>query len=202
MSKKVGLFFGSFNPIHVGHLILANHMAETTDLNEVWFVVSPHNPHKEKANLLDDYHRMSLVRVAIEDNPKLRDSAVEFELPKPSYTVFTLQKLKEIHPEDEFVLIMGEDNLRTLHKWKNYEYILENHQILVYPRIKTIQEIELNDKVENALEKHKNVNVVADVPMMRISSSFIRDAIKKGYDVQYLLTDKVFKYLDEMNFYK
>ena len=127
MSKKIGLFFGSYNPIHVGHLILGNHMADSTDLDEVWFVVSPHNPLKKKANLLDDHHRLAMVRIAVEDNNKLQASDIEFGLPKPSYTVFTLQSLKEKYPDHQFVLIMGEDNIRTLHKWKNYEYIMENH---------------------------------------------------------------------------
>ena len=143
--KKVGLFFGSFNPIHVGHLILGNYLANNTDLAEVWFVVSPHNPHKTKANLLADHHRLHMVQLAVEDNLKLRASNVEFDLPKPSYTVFTLQKLKEDHPDKKFVMIMGEDNLRSFHKWKNYEYILENHEIVVYPRVLTSQELDIHN---------------------------------------------------------
>ncbi|MEO9532469.1 MAG: nicotinate (nicotinamide) nucleotide adenylyltransferase [Crocinitomicaceae bacterium] len=200
--KKVGLFFGSFNPIHVGHLILGNYLADNTELNEVWFVVSPHNPHKKKANLLDDHHRLAMVKIAVEDNPKLKASNVEFDLPKPSYTVFTLQKLKEDYPKNEFVLIMGEDNLRSLHKWKNYEYILENHQVYVYPRVQTIQEIENTTDSKNELSQHPKVILLKDVPMMKISSSYIRKAIEEGKDVQYLLSQPVFNYLDEMNFYK
>lgn len=200
--KKVGLFFGSFNPIHVGHLILGNHIADTTDLSEVWFVVSPHNPLKKKANLLDDHHRLALVRIAVEENNKLKASDIEFNLPKPSYTVFTLQSLKEKHPDYSFTLIMGEDNIRTLHKWKNYEYILENHEVYVYPRVLTIQEALSDDKSSNELHSHPNVKVLEDVPMMKVSSSFIREAIKNKQDVRYLLTEKVYQYLDEMNFYR
>ena len=201
--KQIGLFFGSFNPIHVGHLILGNHLAENTAIDEVWFVVSPHNPHKKKANLLDDHHRLAMVRIAVEDNNKLKASDIEFNLPKPSYTVFTLQKLKEDYPNIEFVLIMGEDNLRSFHKWKNYEYILENHQIYVYPRVQTIQEKEA-DQVEqdNKLWQEKSIHVLTGVPMMKIASSHIRKAIKEGKDTKYLLTEPVFRYLDEMNFYK
>ncbi|UKN00803.1 nicotinate-nucleotide adenylyltransferase [Paracrocinitomix mangrovi] len=200
--KNVGLFFGSFNPVHVGHLILANHIVDTTNMDEVWMVVSPHNPHKSKSNLLADHHRLALVNIAVEDNYKLKASNIEFDLPKPSYTVFTLQVLKEKYPDSKFTLIMGEDNLRTLHKWKNYEYIIENHQILVYPRVLTILEAANEDKSENDFEKHDNVILLEDVPLMKISSSFIRNAIKNGQDVRYLLTEKVYHYLDEMNFYK
>lgn len=202
MSKTVGLFFGSFNPVHVGHMILANHLTQNTDLDEVWMVVSPHNPHKKKANLLEDHHRLAMVRIACEDNPKLKASDIEFSLPKPSYTVFTLQKLKEDYPDHTFVLIMGEDNLRSFHKWKNYEYILENHDIYVYPRVLTVQELDHESREENALALHQRVDLLKDVPMMKISSSFIRKSVADKKDVKYLLTEKVYEYLDEMNFYK
>ena len=125
MNKKVGLFFGTFNPIHVGHLIIANHMAEFSGLDEVWLVVTPHNPHKKKNTLLEDTHRLAMVRIATESYPKLKASTVEFDLPQPNYTVNTLTVLEEKHPTKEFCLIMGEDNLKNLHKWKNYEVILE-----------------------------------------------------------------------------
>ena len=200
--KKVGLFFGSFNPIHVGHLILGNYLANNTDLAEVWFVVSPHNPHKTKANLLADHHRLHMVQLAVEDNLRLRASNVEFDLPKPSYTVFTLQKLKEDHPDKNFVMIMGEDNLRSFHKWKNYEYILENHEIIVYPRVLTSQEMGSQDTEIQNYSNLKTLTLLEDVPMMKISSSFIRDAVKNGKDVRYLLTEPVYTYLDQMNFYK
>jgi nicotinate-nucleotide adenylyltransferase len=200
--KKIGLFFGSFNPIHIGHLILGDFLANNTDLSEVWFVVSPHNPHKKKANLLADHHRLAMVKIAVENNPSLKASNIEFGLPKPSYTVFTLQKLKEDYPENEFVLIMGEDNLRSLHKWKNYEYMLENHQIYVYPRVQTIQEQQTEQAASNELVKHQSIKLLEEVPMMKISSSYIRKAIQEGKSVQYLLSQPVFDYLDEMNFYK
>jgi len=200
--KKIGLFFGSFNPIHVGHLVLGNYMADNTDLSEVWFVVSPQNPHKEKANLLEDHHRLAMVRIAVEDNNNLKASDIEFTLPKPSYTVYTLQNFKEQYPDFEFSLLMGEDNIRTLHKWKNYEYIIENFEIYVYPRVLTVQEMESTDTSKNELLDLENVKLCSDVPLMKISSSYIRNAIKANNDVRYLLTEKVYKYLDEMNFYK
>ena len=201
--KKVGLYFGTFNPIHVGHLIIANYMADYTELDEVWLVVSPQNPLKQKKTLLADYHRLALARVAIEDNTKVQVSDIEFNLAKPSFTAHTLIHLEEKYPEYTFALIMGEDNLRTLHKWKNYESILSNHKIYVYPRALTIQE-KADLKSHRTLPKlsnHDNI-VKVDAPVMKLSASFIREAIKKGHDVRYLLTEPVFKYLTEMNFYK
>lgn len=200
--KKVGLFFGSFNPIHVGHLVIADHMALSGNLDEVWMVISPHNPHKEKKSLLADNHRLALVKEAIEDNPRLRASDIEFGLPIPSYTSNTLAYLKEKYPETEFSLIMGEDNLRTFHKWKNYEDILANHHIFVYPRVLTVQELEKEKKEENQLHNHPSIQLVNDAPMMKISSSFIRKSIARGVIPKYILTEPVRKYIDEMNFYK
>ncbi|MBK6951610.1 MAG: nicotinate-nucleotide adenylyltransferase [Crocinitomicaceae bacterium] len=194
--KKIGLYFGTFNPIHVGHLIIANHLANNSDLTEVWFVVSPHNPLKDKNTLLDDHHRLAMVQRAVDDNPKLKASSIEFDLPKPSYTVLTLQSLKEKFPKTEFSLIMGEDNLRTIHKWKNYEYILENFDIYVYPRVQSATETDVKD-FSNSGRIH-----MCNAPVMNVSSTFIREAIKNRKDVRYLLTDPVFKYVDEMNFYK
>lgn len=202
---KVGLYFGTFNPIHVGHLVIANYMADHTGLDQVWLVVSPQNPLKQKNSLLPDYHRLALVRVAIEDNAKLRASDIEFGLSKPSYTSTTLAYLKEQYPDDEFALIMGEDNLRTLHKWYNYQQILDNHQIFVYPRAITMQEEEelnVSGKLEKNKIDHPNIIICDDVPVMKVSSSYIRKAIKEKKDVRYLLTEPVHKYLDEMNFYK
>jgi nicotinate-nucleotide adenylyltransferase len=203
---KIGLYFGTFNPIHVGHLVIANYMAEFTDLDQVWLVVSPHNPLKEKSTLLADHHRLALVQVAIEDNDNLRASDIEFKLPKPSYTVTTLTHLKERYPQHEFALIMGEDNLRTLHKWYNHEYLLKNHRIYVYPRVLTIQEEaevqEIGMQTKNAFSEHENVIICDDAPVMKVSASFIRNAIRDKKDVRYLLTDPVQKYIDEMNFYK
>ena len=203
--KKVGLFFGTYNPIHVGHLVIANHLANYTELDEVWLVVSPQNPLKKKDSLLQDYHRLALVRVAIEDNPKLKASDIEFSLPKPSYTSNTLAHINEKYPDYSFALIMGEDNLRTFHKWKNYANILKNNQIYVYPRVLTEQEKEVNEinvEVNNELRNHQNVIMCDDVPVMKISASFIRGAIKEKKDVSYLLTQSVFKYLTEMHFYE
>ena len=203
---KIGLYFGTFNPIHVGHLVIANYMAEFTDLEQVWLVVTPHNPLKDKSSLLNDRHRYNLVQEAIFDNPKLKVSDVEFKLPKPSYTVTSLTYLQETYPQHEFSLIMGEDNLRTFHKWYNHEVILENHKLYVYPRVLTTQEEQevnnISNEFLNEYRSDKNVIVCEDAPVMKVSSSFIRDAIKNGKDVRYLLTEPVYKYIDEMNFYK
>jgi nicotinate-nucleotide adenylyltransferase len=200
---KVGLYFGTFNPIHVGHLVIANYMADMTDMDEIWLVVSPQNPLKKKSTLLADYHRLALVNEAIAENSKLKASDIEFKLPMPSYTTTPLVYLKEKYPEKEFALIMGEDNLRTFHKWKNHEVILENHAIYVYPRALTEVELEShNVDSPNDFRSHSNVHFCNDVPVMKISSSFIRRQIKEGKDVQYLLTEPVLKYLTEMNFYK
>ena len=202
---KIGLYFGTYNPIHVGHLIIANYMADYTDLDKVWLVVSPQNPLKKKSSLLEDYHRLAIVRRAIEDNPNLQASDIEFKLPQPSYTATTLVYLKEKYPNDEFCLIMGEDNLRTFHKWKNFEVILKNHEIFVYPRILTAQEEQevdaIGEHTDNGLMKHPHVHI-CDAPVMKVSSSFIRSSIKEGKDVRYLLTEPVYQYVTEMNFYK
>ncbi len=200
---KIGLFFGSFNPIHVGHMVIANHLASSHGFDQIWLVVSPQNPLKKKETLLEDYHRLALVNVAVEDNPKLRGSNIEFELPIPSYTVTTLAYLKEKHPTYFFSLIMGEDNLRTFHKWYNFQEIVDNFSIFVYPRAFSLDEVKrFHQEPEHALLQHQNVHFCEDVPVMKISSSFIRSAIKEGKDVRYLLTDPVLKYIDEMNFYK
>lgn len=192
---KTGLFFGTFNPIHVGHLIIANYMATHTDLKEVWLVVTPQNPLKNKETLLKDNHRLALVKIAIEDNPALRASNIEFKLPKPSYTIHTLLHLQEKYPKREFVLIMGEDNLQTLHKWKNYEQILKNYQLYVYPRVSA-------EKTSLNLLNHPQVKLFKDIPLMLISATYIRHAIKTNKNVRYLLTPNVLKYIEEMNFYK
>lgn len=203
---KIGLYFGTFNPIHVGHLVIANYMADHSDIDKVWLIVSPLNPFKKKNSILADYHRLALVREGIKDNPKLNASDIEFKLPIPSYTSTTLAYLKEKYPDDEFSLIMGEDNLRTFHKWQNYETILDNHQIYVYPRALTVQEAnEIASKSpvdKNIFQAHKNVHLFTDVPVMNISSSLIRNLIKEGKDAQYLLTEPVLQYLMEMNFYR
>jgi len=198
--KKIGLYFGTFNPIHVGHLIISNYMVGYTNLDEIWFVVSPLNPLKKKESLLEDYHRLNLVRIAIEQNPKLKACDEEFNLPIPSYTINTLTYLKEKYLDYEFNLIMGEDNLRSFKKWKNHEQILKSHYLYVYPRVLTAQEEIDNDSERNTFNHPKIIK--CDAPIMKISSSFIRKAIYENKDVRYLLTPEVFKYVDEMNFYK
>ncbi len=194
MQKKVGLFFGTFNPIHVGHLIIANHLAEHSDLEEVWMVVTPHNPHKKKKTLLDDIHRLAMVRIAIEDYPKIQASNIEFELPQPNYTVNTLVVLEEKFPKKEFCLIMGEDNLKSFHKCKNYEVILERYPIYVYPRIS-----EATAKTQ--FSNHQNITKI-DAPIVEISASFIRKNIALEKNIRPLLPKNVWEYLDEMNFYR
>lgn len=194
MKRKVGLFFGTFNPIHSGHLIIANHMVEYSDLEEIWLVVTPHNPHKKKSSLLDNHHRLEMVYRACETYDKLKPSNIEFGLPQPNYTVHTLAHLQEKFPTNEFCLIMGEDNLKNFHKWKNYEVILENHEIYVYPRI-------ASGKIAPELEKHAKINRIA-APIIEISATFIRKSIKEGKNVRPLLSQKVWEYIDQMNFYR
>lgn len=189
---KIGLFFGSFNPIHVGHLIIANYMATQTDLDKVWLVVSPQNPLKPKKTLARDYDRLHLARLGIGDNPKIVASNVEFDLPKPSYTVDTLAFLKEKHPDRDFSLIMGGDNLATLHLWKNYEQILANYDIYVYKR----PAIELGE-----LATHPRVRI-CEAPMLDISATYIRDCLKTGKSVRYMVPDAVLEYLESSSLYK
>lgn len=191
---KIGLYFGSFNPIHIGHLIIANHMVEHSNLDQIWLVVTPHNPHKKKASLLADNHRLAMVDIALEDYEKLKSSKIEFGLPQPSYTVNTLSYITEKHPKHTFSLIMGEDNLKSFHKWKNYETILENHHIYVYPRI-------TEKKVKTPLDTHPKIHKVA-APIIEISSTFIRKSIKDKTNIRPLLPQNVWNYIDEMNFYK
>ena len=191
---KIGLYFGTFNPIHVGHLIIANHMAEHSDLEQIWMVVTPHNPLKQKNTLLDDYQRLHLVRLATEDYSKIKPSDIEFKLPQPNYTVNTLAHLMEKYPQHEFSLIMGEDNFKSLHKWKNYEYILQHHDIYIYPRV--------SDEAENpTLKNHPNVHWI-DAPIVEISSTFIRENIKNKKNIRPLLPHNVWEYVDHNNFYR
>ena len=189
---KTGLFFGSFNPIHIGHMAIANYMLEFTDLKNIWFVVSPHNPLKEKKSLLADNHRLRIVREAIGDFNKFKVSNIEFKLPQPSYTINTLTYLKEKYPDKEFTLIMGSDNLENFHKWKNHEEILKNHEIYIYPR-------EENDGGD--MKTHPKIKIT-EAPIMDISSSFIRSAIKQKKDVRFYLPEGAWDYIKEMHFYE
>jgi nicotinate-nucleotide adenylyltransferase len=193
--KKTGLFFGTFNPIHIGHLILANHMAEFTDLDQVWFVVTPKSPFKAKQTLLANHHRYQMVYEAIRDYPKMNLSDIEFHLPEPNYTIDTLTRLQEQHGrEHRFALIMGEDNLKGFHKWKNYEAILEYYPLYVYPRLS-------QGTVSPALREHPGIHWV-DAPVMEISATFIRQQHKAGKNIRPLLPEGVWRYMDEMNFYR
>ena len=189
---NIGLFFGSFNPVHTGHMIIANYFAENTDLQQVWFVISPQNPFKEKASLLDEKHRLYMVNLAIEENYKLQASTIEFHLPQPSYTIDTLTHLKEKYPEHRFSIIMGSDNLHAFHKWKNYELILAQHPVLVYQRSAT-------DVIPQIL---KGDITLHQVPLLGISSTYIRSNIKNGKSVRYLVPENVWKHLMDMHFYK
>jgi len=190
--RKIGLYFGSFNPVHVGHLAIANAMLCETDMQEIWFVLSPQNPLKEQKNLLADHHRLQILKEAIADNPGFRACDIEFSLPKPSYTSLTLACLQEKYPEKGFCLIMGSDNLASFDKWRNYQNIIDNYDIYVYPR---------HNSTQTPWNNHQHVHFIS-APMMDISASYIRESIKNGKSVKYILTEPVLKYIEEMNFYK
>ena len=193
--KKIGLFFGSFNPIHIGHLILANYILEKSEMNELWFVVSPQNPFKDKKSLLTDHNRLDMVQLAVKNYPKMRASNVEFSLPKPSYTIDTLTYLKEKYPNYSFALIMGEDNLDSLPKWKNAEKLMSDYQIIVYPR--TFE----GEKKDSEYLQHENISMV-NAPIIELSATEIRNMIKEGKNVRPMLPPEVFEYLDGSSFYK
>jgi nicotinate-nucleotide adenylyltransferase len=189
---KTGLYFGSFNPVHIGHLAIANYMIEYSELEQLWFVVSPQNPLKEKKSLLSDHHRLEMVRLALEDDQRFRVSDIEFKLPTPSYTIDTLTYLGEKNPGHEFQLVMGADQLRTFHKWKHADLIARNYHRLIYPRPGVSPE---------SLNAIPNATVVA-APLMEISSSFIRQAIKDGKDIRHLIPAPAYTYMREMHFYE
>jgi nicotinate-nucleotide adenylyltransferase len=189
---NIGLFFGSFNPIHLGHMIIAHYALEFTDLEEIWFIISPHNPFKDKKTLLADHHRFYMVNLAVEDEYRMKASNIEFQLPKPSYTITTLTYLHEKHPGKRFVLLTGSDVLPTFHKWKNYEQILQFYELYVYPRPRTEPHSYLD---------HPKVKFI-DAPLIGISSSFIRESVRKGKDVSFLLPEKVYRHIREMHFYE
>ena len=191
---KIGLYFGTFNPIHVGHIIIANHLAENSDIDQVWMVITPHNPLKKKANLLEDYHRLHMVHLATENFDKIQPSDIEFKLSQPNYTINTLVHLEEKFPKHEFALIVGEDNLESFNKWKNYEVILQNYDIYVYPRIS-------ENSIPEEFENHPRIKRV-EAPIIELSSTFIRNNIKEGKNIQPMLHPKVWEYINHNLFYK
>lgn len=188
---KIGLYFGSFNPVHVAHLIIANHILNETDIEKVWFVVSPQNPFKEESNLLNEYHRLHLVRLATEDDNRIKASDIEFGLPKPSYTTSTLAYLAEKHPEHEFCIIMGSDSFQNLQKWKNYEVIVKNYPIYVYLRP--------GFAVENRIGANL---VILDAPLLQLSATQLRKYIQEGKSVRYMIPDKVLDEIEKGGYYK
>jgi len=188
---KIGLYFGSFNPVHIGHMAIANYMTCFTEIEQLWFVISPQNPFKKRITLLEDHKRRTLLELAVEGDDRFRVCDIEFKLPKPSYTVDTLAYLKEIHPGHEFILIMGSDGLPTFKKWKNFQVIEENYKRIIYPR----PGFPVN------LHDHPNA-IVENAPMMEISSTFIRDALKAKIDIRHFLPPKVYSYIMDMHFYE
>jgi nicotinate-nucleotide adenylyltransferase len=188
---KIGLYFGSFNPVHVAHLIVANHVLNETDIEKVWFIVSPQNPFKSEANLLNEYHRLHLVRLATEDDNRIKASDIEFNLPKPSYTTNTLAYLSEKHPEHNFCIIMGSDSFQNLHKWKNAEVIIKNYPIYVYRRA--------GFDVENTIGAKLHV---LDAPLLQLSATQIRKYVKEGKPIRYMVTDKVLEEIERGGYYK
>ncbi len=189
---KIGLYFGSFNPVHIGHMAIANFMVEFTDVEQVWFIVSPQNPLKDKKTLLDDYQRLEILNRAVGNNPKYRVSNIEFTLPKPSYTIDTLAYLYDKYRNEDFVLIMGADNLESIEKWKNYKEILHYYKLYVYPR---------PGHDGGKYKKHKKIKFV-NAPFMDISSSFIRKAIKAGRKLEHFIPPNAYEYIEEMHFYE
>jgi nicotinate-nucleotide adenylyltransferase len=189
---KIGLFFGSFNPIHIGHLAIANYFAEFTDLEKIWLVISPQSPFKPKRNLLAEHHRFYMAQMALEDDWKISPTNIEFHLPKPSYTVDTLTYLSEKYPQHNFNLILGSDNLTHLHKWKNFNELIRQYPIYVYPR----------PSVDPSEYEGRYQFTIVNAPLIEISSSFIRDSIKQGRDIRYFLPPRVYSYVKEMHFYE
>lgn len=190
---RIGIYPGSFNPVHVGHMVIAGYMAEFSDLDEVWMVVSPRNPLKMTKDMLQDYHRLELVKLAVGNNKKIKASDVEFKLSKPSYTINTIQFLKEKFPVNEFVLIMGEDNLSTFDQWKDYKALLDLCMIYVYPRL---------NAGETEFHSHPRVKLIKEVPVMEISATFIRNSIRDKKDVRYMLNPDVLERIEELGFYQ
>lgn len=190
---KIGLFFGSFNPVHIGHLAIANYIVEYTDLNQLWFVISPQNPLKKKVTLLPDQIRFDILKLALEDDERFEICDIEFRMPKPSYTIDTLTYLKERNPKYEFVLIIGSDSLLSFHKWKNHELIAGRFHRLVYPRF---------SESKISYDEHKNITFLKNAPKIEVSSSFIRQAINEGKDIRHFLPSKVYKYISQYHLFQ
>jgi nicotinate-nucleotide adenylyltransferase len=189
---KIGLYFGSFNPIHNGHLIIAVHVLDNTDLQQIWFMVSPHNPLKETSTLLNEQARYYMVQQAIEDNDHFRANNLEFKLPRPSYTIDTLTYMDEKFPQHEFSVIVGGDSLQNLPKWKNYEQLLANYRLYVYAR----------PGIEEYPVQHQNIILIQNAPQLAISATLIREKIKLEHSIRYLVPDKVIKIINESRYYK
>ncbi len=190
--KNIGIYSGSFNPIHHGHLMLASYLVAFSELDELWLVVSPQNPLKPKAELLDDQHRLEMARLAVGEDPSIKVDDVEMYMPRPSYTINTLQHLDKLYPDNKFVFVCGMDSLQNLDKWKDYETILDNFQLLVFPR---------RGYNGGHLLTHSSVRVV-ETPLIELSSTFIRDCIAKNIDVRHFMPEKAYSYLIEHNLYK
>ena len=186
----IGLYFGSFNPIHTGHLIIANHVIQHTEIDKIWFVVSPHNPLKESHSLLNEYHRLHLVNLAIEDNPKFRGSNVEFQLPKPSFTIDTLTYLTEKFPLEKFSVVMGADSFENIHRWKNFEQLLSRYPVIVY-----------NRPGHPVKETHGASLTTLDAPMLDISSTYIRKQVREKKSIKYLVPQAVEEYILSNKYY-
>ena len=187
---QIGLYFGSFNPVHIGHCIIASHFVQNTNLDRIWMIVSPQNPFKESSSLLNEYHRLHLVKLATEDESHIKASDIEFHLPRPSYTIDTLTYLKEKHPEHAFSIVLGSDGLQNLHKWKNAAVLVKEHKFIVYKRPGFEIVNTLNARME-----------IADAPLLEISSTHIRDMIKQGKSIRYLVPDKVREEIELYHYY-
>ena len=185
--RRIGLYSGSFNPIHHGHVMLSNYLVEFSDLDELWFVVSPQNPLKKKADLMDDNDRLEMVKLAIGDDPRMKASDIEFSMPQPSYTIYTLRALSAQFPEDQFVFICGMDSLEGFPRWKEYQAILDDYELLVFPR---------KGYDGGELLNHPHVKVL-ETPIIEVSSTFIRNSMKEGKDVRHFMPEKAYRYLVE-----
>lgn len=186
----IGLYFGSFNPVHHGHLIVANHILNESKVQEIWFVVSPQNPFKETSSMLNEQHRLSLVKLAIDDTPGMRASNIEFSLPKPSYTIDTLVYLEEKYPNHKFQVVMGSDGYKNIYQWKNAEQLLKNYPIIIY-----------NRPGFEITEKQKGKVIIVDAPLLEISSTHIRKLIKAKKSIQYLVPENVLKEIAKEHYY-